>query len=69
MSEIQELLQRQAAWQKRLAGLSWPEKIRMAEAVRPSVLQLVRSGRRVTPGGSAPTPTPPEGKPPRSLDP
>ncbi len=42
MSEIQELLERQARWQKTRRGLSWPEKVRMAERVRESVRQLRR---------------------------
>ena len=45
MSEVINLLKRQAAWQKSRKDLSWPEKIRMAEAVRESVLQLRRTGR------------------------
>lgn len=42
MNEIQELLERQARWQKTRQALSWPEKIRMAESVRESVLLLRR---------------------------
>jgi hypothetical protein len=34
MNELQKFLERQAAWQKRRAALSWPEKIRLAAAVR-----------------------------------
>jgi hypothetical protein len=34
MNDMQELLERQAAWQKSRAKLSWAEKIKMAEAVR-----------------------------------
>ena len=51
MSDIQRLLERQAEWQKRRKSLSWAEKIRMAEAIRESVLQFQRAGRRVKPGG------------------
>jgi hypothetical protein len=40
MSDIQELLERQARWQKTRRALSWPEKIRMAERVRESARQL-----------------------------
>lgn len=36
MTEIVQLLQRQARWQKSRKDLSWTEKIRMAEQVRPS---------------------------------
>lgn len=37
MTEIENLLERQARWQKSRKALSWPEKIRMAEEVRASV--------------------------------
>jgi hypothetical protein len=40
MREVQKLLERQARWQKGRAALSWPEKIRMAEAIRESVRAL-----------------------------
>ena len=40
MSDIQEMLERQAQWQKGRKALTWPEKIRMAERVRESVRQL-----------------------------
>ena len=53
MSDIQQLLRRQAEWQKSRKSLSWPEKIRMAEAIRESVLQFRCIGRRTTPSGSA----------------
>jgi hypothetical protein len=39
-SELQALLEAQAAWQRSRARLSWPEKIRMAEAMRESAAQL-----------------------------
>jgi len=42
MNESLALLERQARWQKTRRALSWPEKIRMAEMVRESVLQLRR---------------------------
>lgn len=38
MSEVQHRLARQAKWQRARKGLSWPEKIRMVEAIRESVL-------------------------------
>jgi hypothetical protein len=37
MSEIEQLLERQARWQKSRQALTWPEKIRLAEQVRDSV--------------------------------
>jgi hypothetical protein len=40
MSDIQRLLERQARWQKARKALSWPEKIRMAEMIRESAIQL-----------------------------
>jgi len=40
MDDIQQLLKRQAAWQRSRQSLTWPEKIRMAEMVRESVKQL-----------------------------
>jgi len=39
MDEIQELLKRQARWQRARKNLSWPEKVRMAELVRESTRQ------------------------------
>jgi hypothetical protein len=40
MSKIQQLLERQARWQKTRQALSWPEKIQMAERIRESAPQL-----------------------------
>lgn len=40
MDDIQQLLNRQAVWQRSRQSLTWPEKIRMAEKVRESVKQL-----------------------------
>ena len=40
MSDMQHLLQRQAAWQKKRAALSWPEKIRMVEQIQESLHQI-----------------------------
>jgi len=45
MRDIQKLLERQARWQKERAALSWPEKIRMAEAIRESA-KLLREGAK-----------------------
>ena len=39
MTEVERLLQRQAAWQKSREGLPWPEKIRIAEQMRDSLKQ------------------------------
>ena len=40
MNDVQELLKKQAEWQRKLRSLTWAEKIRMAEAIRESVLRL-----------------------------
>ena len=40
MTDVQRLLARQTEWQKNRATLSWPEKIRMVEAIRDSVVKL-----------------------------
>lgn len=43
MTKMQELFERQAAWQKRRAALSWAEKVRMAATVREDIIRLRRS--------------------------
>jgi hypothetical protein len=43
MSEIEKLLRKQTEWQKGRKELSWPEKIRMVEAIRDSILALRRT--------------------------
>lgn len=47
MSEIRQLLERQSEWQKRRANISWPEKIRMAEAMRRTILEFQEMRRRL----------------------
>ena len=42
MTDVRRLLERQAEWQKARGGLSWPEKVRMAEAMREAILQFRR---------------------------
>jgi hypothetical protein len=42
MTDTRRLLERQAEWQKQRTALTWPEKIRMAEAVREWVAKLRR---------------------------
>lgn len=44
MTDAQQALEKQARWQASRRGLSWPEKIRMAERVRDSVVSL-RAGK------------------------
>lgn len=43
MNSTQQLLDRQAAWQKTRARLSWPDKIRQAETLREALVELRRS--------------------------
>lgn len=43
MSEITKLLERQAAWQKSRAKLTWPQKVRMAASVREWAARLRRA--------------------------
>jgi len=40
MSDVLELLRRQARWQKSRQALSWPEKIRLAQQIRDSIRTL-----------------------------
>jgi len=40
MTDIRHLLERQSEWQKARGSLSWPEKIRMAEAMRETLRQF-----------------------------
>jgi hypothetical protein len=46
MSDVQRLLERQAQWQKARKALPWPEKIRMAEMIRESAIQLRATASR-----------------------
>jgi hypothetical protein len=39
-NDVKKLLERQAAWQKGRKSIPWPEKIRMVEAIRESILQI-----------------------------
>lgn len=52
--EIRKLLERQVAWQKSLAALPWPEKVRMAEAVRECVAKFKRTRPPATTDVSVP---------------
>lgn len=51
MTNHEELLARQAAWQKSRQALSWPEKIRQVERVRASIeaIRRERQQRREPP--------------------
>lgn len=48
MTDMRDLFERRAAWQAAFRHLSWPDKIRMAEAIRESVVRL-RSMRSTDP--------------------
>jgi len=52
MSDIRELLQRQARWQQSRQALSWPEKICLAEQMREAI-QTWRA-QRTAPSGETP---------------
>ena len=54
MPDIQELLQRQADWQRTRRRLSWPEKVRLVEAVHGTIRQF-RDMRTRRQGGPAAT--------------
>jgi hypothetical protein len=53
MTLVDELLSRQAQWQRSRRNLSWPEKIRQAELLRPSLeaSRQMRMNRGVRPTG------------------
>jgi hypothetical protein len=40
MDDHREILRKQAEWQRAQADLSWPAKIRLAEAIRESIARL-----------------------------
>jgi len=50
MTDLEQMLQRQAEWQRSRQTLTWPEKIRLAESVRESVRQLRVEPRTTVPG-------------------
>ena len=49
MTDVEQLLKRQAEWQQKRQALTWPEKIRMAERIRESVRQLRASPPPIAP--------------------
>lgn len=53
MTDTRQLLERQAAWQKGRAALTWHEKVRMAEGVREWAAKFRRSRSAKTAGASA----------------
>jgi hypothetical protein len=56
MTRADELFSRQAQWQRSRRNLSWPEKIREAERLRPSLeaFRQMRTNRGVRPAGQPP---------------
>jgi hypothetical protein len=46
MNDASELFKRQAAWQKSLRHLPWPEKIRLIARLRDQVKEIRRSKSR-----------------------
>ena len=48
MNDLRELFERQAAWQERQRHLSWPEKVRMVQATRETLLTFRRLRVRST---------------------
>ncbi len=61
MTESERILRRQAEWQRTRQDAPWPEKIRQAERIRPSI-EAIRKERLQRPrptapasGGSGPT--------------
>jgi len=50
MTDLEQMLKRQAEWQRTRQSLTWPEKIRLAERVRESVGQLRVEPRPAVPG-------------------
>ena len=55
MTSHEELLARQAAWQKSRQALSWPEKIRQAARMRSSI-EAMRKDRQRHQRREAPAP-------------
>jgi len=53
MTHADELLSRRAQWQQSRRNLSWPEKLRQAERLRPSLeaFRQMRMNRSVRPAG------------------
>jgi hypothetical protein len=43
MSRFEKPVESQATWQKNRTSLSWAEKIRVAEAIRESIVQIRRT--------------------------
>jgi hypothetical protein len=61
MNDAVAELERQGAWQRERRLLSWPEKVRMVEAIRESIIELRRNRKRGSPppGGHPASPSKP----------
>lgn len=46
MTDLNDLFRRQAEWQKARAGLSWSEKLKLAEVLRDAAIAMRASGRQ-----------------------
>ena len=46
VTDLNDLFRRQAEWQKARAGLSWSEKLKLAEVLRDAALAMRASGRQ-----------------------
>jgi len=44
VNDVMKLLERQVAWQKGRKNFPWPEKFRVAESIRESILQIRSTG-------------------------
>jgi len=59
MTDVERLFERQALWQRSRRTLSWPEKIRLAERIRPTVQAFRLQRERRTARDASATPAPP----------
>jgi hypothetical protein len=53
MTDVQDRLERAAQWQRSRRALSWADKIRLAEAIRDSIVKLRRTRPDASPASSA----------------
>ncbi len=61
MNDIERILRAQAEGQRRLRDLSWPDKVKMAEQARDTVVTL-RHARTIKEGSGAAGATPTPGR-------
>jgi hypothetical protein len=60
MNSLQDRFDRQASWQNGRWALTWAEKIRVAEAIRESIVQIRRTGPAAKTESSAARPKNPK---------